>query len=359
MFLIIPGILSAFLLTYFLIPYVIGMSKNRHLFAKPNERSSHLENTPELGGIALFIGIFFSAIIWIALRQFDYLLYIMAALLIVFLIGLRDDIIPVSPLHKILGQTLAVAILILKTDTFFSSLHGWIGIENAPYPILLVLTTLFILFITNAFNLIDGIDGLAGSIGALVLSTYGCWFMAMQKTDYALLAFISLGAILAFLKYNYTPAQIFMGDSGALVIGLISAILTIQFIESHKMAALDQAMHFKNPVVVALGILMIPVFDTLRVFFTRIYRRQHPLKADRRHIHHMLLDLGYSHIQATALLMGTNILFIALVFSLEGYLGMHLLAAGLFGIATLTTYLLHRKLNAQRQKAATTSSGTW
>lgn len=351
MHLIIPGIISAFLLTYFLIPSIIGLSNNKNLFARPNERSSHLENTPALGGVALFAGIAFSIIVWISLEEFAYLQYILASLMIVFLIGLRDDIEPISPLQKLLGQALAVALLLLKTDIYLSGFHGILGLQVLPKVLMFPVTTLFILFITNAFNLIDGIDGLAGSIGALVLSTYGCWFLAIRQMDYAMLAFVSLGALVAFLKYNYTPARIFMGDSGALVIGLVSAILTIKFVELNPNIPESRGFQFQNPVAVALGIMMIPVFDTLRVFFTRIYRHQHPLKADRRHIHHMLLDLGYTHIQATALLIGFNMLFISLAFSLEAYLDTQVLMCLLFGIATATTFFLHKKLRTIRQIA--------
>lgn len=341
MHLIVPGIVSAFVLTYFLVPFVIGMSHKRHLFAHASERSSHRENISALGGIAIFAGILIPlSCYWLLFETFRELSYLLAAMGVVFLIGLRDDVVPVSPFLKLLGQSLAVALLLFKTDLYLSGFHGLVGLHDAPPWLMYLLTALFLLFLTNAFNLIDGIDGLAGSIGALVLATYGCWFWVIHQTDYALLAFITASAVLSFLRYNFTPARIFMGDSGALIVGLVCAILTIRFIE---VPAGSEQPIFSQPLVVAIALLIIPVFDTLRVFFTRIYRGQHPLKADRRHIHHMLLDLGYSHMQATALLVSVNIFCITLVFSLEKHMDMHWLLLILFGMATLGTYLLHRK----------------
>ncbi len=340
MHLIVPGIVSAFVLTYFLVPLVIGMSHKRHLFAHASERSSHWENISALGGIAIFTGILIPLSLWLLFKTFQELPYLLSAMGVVFLIGLRDDVVPVSPFFKLLGQSLAVVLLLFKTDLYLSGFHGLMGLNDAPTWLMYLLSGLLILFLTNAFNLIDGIDGLAGSIGALVLATYGCWFWVTHQMDYALLAFITASAVLAFLRYNFTPARIFMGDSGALIVGLVCAILTIRFVE-----APTNAEHpiFFQPIVVAIALLIIPVFDTLRVFFTRIYRGQHPLKADRRHIHHMLLDLGYSHMQATALLVTVNIFCITLVFSLEKHLDMHWLLLTLFGLATLGTYRLHQK----------------
>ncbi len=345
MHLIVPCIISAFVLTYFLVPLIIGMSHKRHLFAHASERSSHRDDISALGGVAIFIGILLPMVLtwsWLSFAELPYLLVTMA---VVFVIGLRDDIVPVSPFSKLMGQSLAVLLLLTQTDIHLSELHGLFGMHKAPPLLLYLLTALFMLFLTNAFNLIDGIDGLAGSVGALVLATYGCWFWVTQQIPYALLAFVALGTLLAFLRYNYTPARIFMGDSGALIVGWISSILTIRFLEVPGQA---NTFHFDQPLAIAAGLLVIPTFDTLRVFFTRIYRRQHPLKADRRHIHHMLLDLGYSHMQATTLLIAINIASFTLVLSLEKHLDMHWILTILLGAATLGTYALHRK-RYQRQ----------
>ncbi len=359
MYAIILGFLTAFTLTYFAIPSIIGLAKEKHLFDEPNDRSSHKVKTPSLGGIAIFAGVLFSIVLWTPFNDFGSLQYILCAFLIIFLIGAKDDISPISPSKKMTGQILAASILVFKSDILFASMYDIFGLQDQlGYPIHVLISIFTIFVIINAFNLIDGIDGLAGSVGALIAGTFGCWFFLTDHIEFAIVAFATVGAVISFLKYNYTPAKIFMGDTGAMLIGIVCAILAIKFIHLNYIMEDGQLFKFDASPAVAFGIMIIPLFDTLRVFVTRMLRGQSPFHADRRHIHHLLIDYGFTHMQATTILVLVNILFIVFVFTFHDKMNLHLLFFSILGLATALTLWLHLTVTRKKkvQQSAAQSS---
>ncbi len=316
---IILGFITAFTLTYFTIPSVINVARVKGLCDVPGERRSHTEITPSLGGISIFAGLVFSIVLWTPFEIFGDLQYILCALIIIFLIGAKDDILPISPKMKLLGQLFAAAIIAFKADIQLTSLYGVFGVYELPYIVGAMLTIFTIIVVINAFNLIDGINGLAGGIAILVAFTLGTWFFMVDRIELAIVAFCLAGATLAFLKYNITPARIFMGDTGSLLLGLICSILIIEFIEYNRVLAIEgHAWQIDSVPAVAIGILVLPLFDTLRVFTTRILKGKSPFYPDRTHIHHLLLDSGLTHSQASLLLIIVNLGFIIFVYTLQG-----------------------------------------
>ena len=299
MYNIILGFLTAFTLTYFAIPSIINIAKKKHLMDEPGERRSHSESTPSLGGIAIFAGVLFSVILWTPFHIFGDLQYVLCSFIIIFLIGAKDDILPMRPLHKLIGQFGAAAILVWKANVKITSFYGIAGIYDIPEWVAVPVSIFTVIVIINAFNLIDGINGLSGSISTLITVVLGIWFFMVDRNDLAIVAFATAGAVIAFLKYNYSPAKIFMGDTGSLLLGLVCSILTIHFIEMH--AVLSHPLAFAAAPAVAIGLLILPLFDTLRVFIMRALRGKSPLYPDRTHIHHLLLDYGFSHMQATGI----------------------------------------------------------
>lgn len=340
---------TAFTLVYFALPSIIAIAKAKHLYDEPVARSSHKEKTPSLGGVGIFAGAIFSIVLWTPFQDFGNLQYILCALIIIFLIGAKDDIAPVSPSKKLIGQLMAASILVFRSDIRLHSFYGLGGLTGElPELVSAGISIFTMLVIINAFNLIDGINGLAGSIGALVSVTFGCWFFVTGHIEYATVAFAMVGATMAFLKYNITPAQLFMGDTGALIIGTVSAVLAIQFIDlSYAMPANDYLRINSSPAV-AFGILVIPLFDTIRVFTTRALRGQSPFSADRRHIHHLLIDYGFSHMQATGILVLVNMIVISICFALHRYMEMHLLLLVVLCLIGAFTFYLHRAVNHRR-----------
>jgi len=349
---IILAFLTAFIITYFIVPSIINVAKVKRLYDIPDERRSHTVITPSLGGIAIFAGLVFSIVFWTPFDVFGDLQYILCALVIIFLIGAKDDVLPIKPQVKLIGQLAAASIIAFKAEITFTSLYGLFGITTIPLYVSIPLTILTIIMIINAFNLIDGINGLAGSIASLVSFTLGTWFLLVDRIELAIMAFSLLGATIAFLKYNFTPAKIFMGDTGSLLLGLICAILMIEFIDyNRELSKINHEYAVDSGPAVAIGILVLPIFDTIRVFITRILNGKSPFYPDRTHIHHLLLDTGLSHMQATGLLFLVNIGFILLVYFLQGLGNLNLLLL-LLGIATFLSTSLYLYVTQEKVRNA-------
>ena len=350
---IILSFITAFALTYVAIPSIIRIALKKHLYDEPDERKSHSTPIPTLGGIAIFAGVIFSIILWTPFDVFGDLQYILCAFIIIFLIGAKDDISPVSPTKKLLAQIFASFILVFKANVKLTHMYGIFGIGALPEWGSIALSMFTILVIINAFNLIDGINGLSGSLAVIISATFGTWFLLIDHVELAIVAFSLAGSVIAFLKYNFTPAKIFMGDTGALLIGLVCAILAIKFIEVNQDLK-HMPYHIAAAPAVAVAILIVPLFDTLRVFVTRIIRGHSPFHPDRRHIHHLLIDTGLTHMQATAVLVVTNIVFIFVGFTFT-YLGsLNLLLLILF-LATVLSFIL-RQLHVARNRRISQSA---
>ena len=324
MYSIILAFITAFLLSYWAIPSIISIAEKKNLVDEPDDRRAHTQTTPSLGGIAIFAGTIFSIIMWTPFKYFGDLQYILCAFIILFLIGVKDDIDPVLPYQKFGAQILSALILVFIANIRITSFYGIFGIMELPYIASILLSIFTILVIINSFNLIDGINGLSGSIAGIISLVFGLWFYQIDKIELSIVAFSMIGAIVAFLKYNFSPAKIFMGDTGSLLLGLISAILAIQFIEMHRI--LEDPIHATLAApAVAVGILIVPLFDTLRVFSLRMLRGKSPFNPDRNHIHHMLLDSGLSHMQSTGVLVTFNLVILTLVYFLQGLGSLYLL----------------------------------
>jgi len=199
--------------------------------------------------------------------------------------------------------------------------------------------------ITNAFNLIDGIDGLAGTLGIIGAFTFGLWYHYLGMSQYTILCSALIGSLLAFLWFNKTPAKIFMGDTGSMLIGFIMSLLAMKFIESVRVLPREHAYKILSVPVFTCTVLIVPLFDTLRVFIIRMSKGKSPFHPDRNHIHHILIDLGFSHLQGTVSLGAFTILMILLIFFLQGLRGELLLA-----IILIIPILLTSLLSSLRKK---------
>ncbi len=313
---IIFASLTAFVITFLAIPQIIKISIIKNLFDEPNNRKSHQVRIPTLGGLAIFAGVVFSFTFWSSGFEYPATQYIIAAILVLFFIGINDDILDLSAEKKFYGQVLAAAIIVLFGNIRVTTFCGLFGIYDIPYLVSILFSIFLVLIIINSINLIDGVDGLAGGIGAIASFTFGLWFYNYEQYALCILAFSLFSALLAFLVYNFSPASIFMGDTGSLVVGLILSVLTINFIQLSFLSP-PEAFPFKSGPAMAIAILIIPLVDTLRVFCVRIFNGRSPFKADRNHLHHVLLDMGMSHREVSLTLYLVNITFIIVALSLH------------------------------------------
>jgi UDP-N-acetylmuramyl pentapeptide phosphotransferase/UDP-N-acetylglucosamine-1-phosphate transferase len=304
---ILFALITSFLITYVAIPKVIFFAQQFRLTDVAGKRAAHEGSTPVFGGIAIFSGIIFSLLFWAELENIQ---YILVSILIVFFVGVIDDLLVLSPFKKLVGQVLATLILIIIPDDpiIIDSMHGVLGIQDLPILISTLFTIFVVIVITNGFNLIDGVDGLAAGVGIIAASCFGFVAVMMEQNDLAFISFSLAGALLAFLRYNFNPAKIFMGDTGSLVVGMILSVLAINIIKFGLITE-DFKLPNKGPLM-AIVFLAIPLFDSLRVFIARIMKGHHPLYPGREHIHHALLDLGFGHTRTALILYFTSVLLI-------------------------------------------------
>ncbi len=305
----------AFFITFFAIPVIIKVAKTKKLFDEPDERKVHKAVIPTLGGLGIFAGFILGMLMGVPKGIDTELQYFAASTIVIFFLGLKDDILIISASKKFIGQLIAAGIVIKFGGVLLNNMHGFLGIYEIPYIASVALTFFTIIVITNSFNLIDGIDGLAGSLGLLTTIVFGSYFLYIGQITYAVMAFSLAGSTLAFLIFNFSPARIFMGDTGSLLLGIVNSVLVIKFI--NIAARPDVKLSLNASPAIGFAILMIPLFDTLRVFGLRILDRRSPFSPDRTHVHHFLLDIGLSHKKITITCLLVNIAFIILSYFLR------------------------------------------
>ena len=305
----------AFLITFFSIPVIIEVAKDKKLFDEPDERKVHSVVIPTLGGLGIFAGFIVATLLGSPPSVAHVLQYFIAAIMVIFFLGIKDDILILSASKKFIGQLVAAGIIIKFGGIQINNMHGFLGMYEIPHTASILLTLFTIVVITNSFNLIDGVDGLAGSLGLLTSIVFGVYFLTTSQLLYAVMAFSMAGSLVAFLIYNFSPAKIFMGDTGSLLIGLLNSVFVIKFISTAADPALG--MPLQSAPAIGFAILIVPLFDTLRVVAIRILSRRSPFSPDRNHIHHFLLDLGLSHRMIVLTCVSANIVFIGLAYFLR------------------------------------------
>ena len=293
------------LISYLAIPKLIHFAHKLELLDDGGDRASHLGSTPFFGGIAIFTGVIFSLLFWSDIENIQ---FILVSILIVFIVGLIDDLRQITAVKKLIGQIIATLILIFFGDLQIESMHGVLGVYDLPIWISTLFTIFVVIVITNGFNLIDGVDGLAGGVGVIATSCFGFVSVMIGQNDMALIAFTLSGALLAFLRYNFNPAKIFMGDTGSLVVGMTLSVLAIHTIKFGLITE-DFKLPNKGPLM-AIVFLAIPLFDSLRVFIVRASKGVGPFSPGRDHIHHALLDLGLGHKRTALILYFISVLLI-------------------------------------------------
>lgn len=304
-------------ISLYAVPVVIRVAHSLKLLDSPNGRSSASCPVPTLGGISIFLSFILTSTIISFAYELPELIYIRTALTLMFFVGLKDDILTLSPYKKLTAQIISAAIIIFLAKIRFTSLHGFLGIAEIGMVPGIILTFFVIIVLINAFNLMDGIDGLAAGLSMLIAVVFGSWFFISGHFGYAVLTFSLAGAIAGFFYFNVYGKEnrIFMGDTGSLVLGTIMSVIVIQFNEFN--IDLTQPFAIASAPAVSFGILIYPLADTFKVFIIRALQLKSPFAADKNHLHHRLLTLGYSHKRATYTIIVVNILFIIPVIALN------------------------------------------
>jgi UDP-GlcNAc:undecaprenyl-phosphate GlcNAc-1-phosphate transferase len=290
-----------------LFPLIIRWSPVLGLVDKPNERKLHSKPIPAIGGmvvvLSLMVAIIFSAPLQsLIINHWA----ISISIVILAIVGILDDRLSLSPGLRFMVQ-IACAVLIAYQGTRLYSLHGLFGIYVLPEYVQYFLSVLIMVGVTNAFNLIDGIDGLAGGISLVNISVLVFISILTSSAEWTLLLFPLMGALMVFLKFNWKPAKVFLGDGGSLVLGFIFSALGLSLIKSSELASPSSTSLI---VVLITGCCMIPAIDTLRVFYSRIKRGKSPFSADKNHLHHWLIRHRMVHSEATGKLISFHIILV-------------------------------------------------
>ncbi len=270
-----------------------------------------------MGGLSIFLGVIVTLLMCLSFEEWVDLKYFFIALALMFIIGSRDDILAITAKQKLYSQFLPVLVLVVLDKMLLQSTYGLTGDFTFLEIISIGLTVFTFLILTNSYNLIDGLDGLAGTIGFLILLFLGVWFYQVGIVSISLVAFTFCGSLVAFLYFNWQPSKIFMGDTGALMIGLLISYLSIKFINTNYLLPDGHELKFTSSVGTAICILIVPVFDTSRVIILRLRRLQSPFKADKNHVHHQFINLGFSHAKSVLFISSISIFFMAIALLLR------------------------------------------
>jgi UDP-GlcNAc:undecaprenyl-phosphate/decaprenyl-phosphate GlcNAc-1-phosphate transferase len=317
-FLLLFGLFAgAFLTTFVMIPKIRSLSIERRLGSKPNQRSSHVKATPNIGGIAFYVTMMVFYYFIQPLDNTDIFTSIIPGLTIMFIIGLKDDLVGVAPSTKIIAQITSGYFIAAHHNFELINLKGFLWVFQVDFFVGFVLVIAFIIVTVNAINLIDGIDGLAGVISIVIFSSFGAIFFMIDHLFLLSVNVVLVGSISAFIWFNIHPEKkIFMGDTGSLVIGFMISIMAIDLFTLTKTELYMLEFPLQNFPFLVFTILFIPLMDTIRVFSMRILNGKSPFQADKTHIHHILLPyFGGSHIK-TSLSIGLISLSITLFYTL-------------------------------------------
>ncbi len=295
---------------YLVMPVVLKIARKYNLLANPNKRTSHNGKIPFVGGLNIFIS-YFITVLFLTSGFFIHNHFSILGLLIILIVGLVDDLLDVRASHKLVGEMIAGFCLVVLADVRIKSLHGFLGIYELDLLFSYVLSLFVFIAIINAINLVDGIDGLASGLGVVYATFFAVYFQLTEQTLLSVASYTLVGSLSLFFIYNVfaQKRKLFMGDSGSLLLGYMILFFMFRFGEMNAFGKVEPQYYIQNAPSLLFSLLIVPVFDTLRVMITRIKKGISPFKADKNHIHHLLLKLGLKHIQASLILIGSTIAF--------------------------------------------------
>lgn len=313
---ILGSFLTAFAVCFLITPILIFFLKKLEVIDTPGGRKIHSNGIPSMGGLGFVMATLFSLFIWMEYAQLVELRFILAAFSLMLFVGIRDDLVNLTAWQKLASQLVATFIVVVMADIRITGLYGLFGVHELPVTLSYGLSFFTVIVLTNAFNLIDGLDGLAGTICVIALAFLSWWFHAIGHSSFAIFSMTLTGGVLSFLIFNWHPAKVFMGDTGSLSLGFALSLLVIHFIDMNGTLPDGDANKFHAPIAAGIALVIIPLFDTARVFLRRASNGKSPMSPDKSHVHHFLMRGGLRHDQVTLLLGFISALFIG--FSIIG-----------------------------------------
>jgi UDP-GlcNAc:undecaprenyl-phosphate GlcNAc-1-phosphate transferase len=339
---------------FIIVPRIVIISRRKGLFDFVNERKVHTQQIPRLGGVSFLPALIFSVSFVMGIRYLlgvgvdeqisqtvlVEMLFLLCGLVVLYFIGLADDLVSVSFKYKLLSQVFASFLLILS-GVYVNNMHGFFGLHEIPVWLGYILTVILVCFVINAINLIDGVDGLASGLSSIALASLGFWFWGQSLFIYAMVAIAMLGVILPFFIFNVfgRKFKIFMGDTGSLLIGYLIAFLSAKLC---MISVSGPVFEFKGAPIFIFAILFIPLFDAARVFVERMRAGKSPFHPDKTHIHHKFLALGFSHRQTMVAILSIEVAVIVVNIILSQYFSVTWMFFANILLGSLLMFVLHR-----------------
>ena len=348
------SLFGVFAISLLLIPKIRSIAIKLNLSDAPDNRSSHTAPVPTFGGVIFYVT--YIVILFFAqnLDVNHVSVTLLASISVLFFTGLLDDFRNLSPKIKFLFQIIGVAILMFQPDFRIVSLHGFLGVYEIPMAISVAGSMFFLLALINAFNLIDGIDGLSGITGIIIASFYCFMLFNLGYYFYLSISLATIGTLLAFLRFNFSiKRKIFMGDTGSLVIGLVLGLLTLKLMAVGDAAHNSLSFNRSQLPLFLAGVLFIPTLDTIRVMLLRFTRGVSMFKPDRNHIHHILIDFGFSHRKASFCIGFINFIVASIMFYVTQQFTIVislLILISMFFIAFAVLFIMNKNQTAIRLK---------
>lgn len=298
--------------TWWIFKYVLRIAKLKNIVDNPDARKLQRVPVPVLGGIAVFFGMIVSLVCSGLMFNSSTLFAIMGVMTIMLYVGTMDDILSLSPYMRFFIEVIVVLALIYCNQYSLNDFHGLWGVGDIPQWIAVPLTVFACVGIINAINMIDGVNGLSSGYCITTCAIFAGVFIWANDREAASLSMICVGALIPFFCHNVfgRKSKMFIGDGGTLLMGTIISTFVIGALNTNSPLAEKVAPNF-GMIPFTLAVLSIPVFDTLRVITMRIVRKKSPFSPDKTHLHHLFLDLGFSHIGVTVTEIFSNLFVIA------------------------------------------------
>jgi UDP-GlcNAc:undecaprenyl-phosphate GlcNAc-1-phosphate transferase len=333
-------ILYALLSGIFLFPLLIKWSKRLNYTDKPNNRKVHKDPIPIVGGIGIAFLVGIASFLLPAIRSFvNSYTEVIISLGALVLTGIIDDKVCLPATLKLIIQIIC-AYLVASSGIRITSFHGLLGIHNIPVALQYFITVLIIAGITNSVNLLDGIDGLVGLFSIINIGVLGAFALLLNEFSWLALFSVVFGALVVFIKYNWMPAKMFMGDTGSLFLGFLMSVGGIYLLNKSMTSTTNAELQYVIPVVL-IGCFAIPVIDTLRVFLARVQKGKSPFSPDKTHLHHKIIKLINQHRIATLKIVGLHMLLITLAFFARLFLKISTISIVFFIIIVFYTLMLN------------------
>lgn len=342
--------------TWWIFKKVLNIAKLKNIVDNPDARKLQRVPVPVLGGIAVFFGMIVAFATAGVIYNVSDMFVMICVMSIMLYVGTMDDIIGLTPKTRFLVEILVVLLLIYCNDYSINNFHGLWGIYEIPQWVAVPLTVFACVGIINAINLIDGVNGLSSGYCIMACLIFGFTFLLAGDVNMASLAILSVGALIPFFCHNVfgKASKMFIGDGGTLLMGTVMSAFVINALKSDSLLASSSPDNF-GIVPFALAVLVIPVFDTLRVMTARIIRGTSPFNPDKTHLHHLLFDLHFSHVGTTGTELLVNLLVIAswfVSYKLGASIDLQLYIVILMGL--LITFAFYRFARTQERKQTKT-----